>query len=134
MADQNQPQVVVKPLSQLQTPADLNKKLEALQTSRAILERQWKINLAFYKGRQYTFWNTRAQRLMALPVDDGGKPKHRVRIVSNQIITGAQSLLAKYLKTKPQTMATPGSGSSSDLKAAQMAVRLLEYWWEDLHM
>lgn len=124
----------VKPLSQLKTPQDLNKKLEAVKRGRETLERQWQINLAFYKGRQYTYYNTRARKLMALPVDDNRPNRHRVRVVSNQIIVGAQSLLAKYLKTKPQMYATPGSGSDGDLRAAQMAERLLEYWWDDLQL
>src|SRR5690348_533362 len=111
----------VKSVSQLRTPEDLQKKLDALKRGRATLEQQWKLNLAFYKGRQYTYYNRAARRLETLPVDDTEKPRHIVRLVSNQILTGAHSLLSKLTKTKPQMWATPASGSDSDVKAAQMA-------------
>jgi hypothetical protein len=98
------------------------------------LENQWKVNLAFYKGRQYTYYNRHSRRLESRPMDDGELPRYIVRLVSNQILTGAHSLLAKYTKTKPIMSASPGSGSEHDFKAAQMAERLLEYWWETMYL
>ena len=123
-----------KSIARLQSPADLTKKLDSLRRGRQQIENQWKLNLAFYKGRQYTYYNRAARRVESLPVDDGEKPRYLVRLVSNQIITGSQSLLAKYTKTKPVMHATPGSGSDTDIKAAQMAESLLEYWWDDLEL
>lgn len=123
-----------KSVARLQTPADLTKKLDSLRRGRTQMENQWKLNLAFYKGRQYTYFNRAARRIESLPVDDGEKPRYLVRLVSNQIITGSQSLLAKYTKTKPVMHATPGSGSDTDVKAAQMAESLLEHWWDDLEL
>jgi hypothetical protein len=118
-----------KTTSQLRTADDLVKKFDSLKRGRQLIENQWKLNLAFYKGRQYSYFNRASRRIESLPVEDGEKPRYRVRLVSNQIMTGAHSLLAKYIKTKPVMTATPGSGSQSDLKAAQMAERLLEHWW-----
>jgi hypothetical protein len=111
--------------------AALNRKFDWLKTARQPLENQWKLDLAFYKGRQYSYFNKSARRIESLPVEDGEKPRYRVRLVSNQIITGAQSLLAKLTKTKPEFYAEPGSGTDSDIKAAQVAQQLLEYWWQD---
>lgn len=121
-----------KSVAQLRTVDDLVKKMDSLKRGRQLIENQWKLNLAFYKGRQYSYFNRASRRIESLPVEDGEKPRYRVRLVSNQIVTGAQSLLAKYIKTKPIMTATPGSGSQNDLKAAQMAERLLEHWWTDL--
>jgi hypothetical protein len=121
----------LKSVSQLRSPEDLQRKLDALKRGRGSLEQQWKLNLAFYKGRQYTYYNRASRRLESLPTEDGDKPRHVVRLVSNQILTGAHSLLSKLTKTKPQMWATPASGSDSDVKAAQMAEALLEYWWYD---
>lgn len=123
-----------KSISGLKTPDDLTKKLDSMRRGRQMLENQWKLNLAFYKGRQYTYYNTSARRIESLPMDDGQKPRYLVRLVSNQIISGAHSLLAKYTKTKPVMHAMPGSGSDIDIKAAQMAESLLEYWWDDLEL
>lgn len=123
-----------KSISRLQTADDLTKKLDGMRRGRQMLENQWKLNLAFYKGRQYTYFNRGSRRLESLPVDDGEKPRYIVRLVNNQIVTGAHSLLAKFIKTKPVMHATPGSGSDVDLKASQMAEALLEYWWDELAM
>lgn len=124
----------VKPISKLQSPEDLTRKLDSLRRGRQSLENQWRVNLAFYKGRQYTYYNRHTNRLESRPVDDGEKPRYIVRLVSNQILTGAHSLLAKYIKTKPVMSATPGSGSQQDFKAAQMAERLLEFLWDELDL
>ena len=124
----------IKPVSQLKSAEDLTRKLDSLRRGRQGLENQWKVNLAFYKGRQYTYYNRHTRRLESRPVDDGELPRYIVRLVSNQILTGAHSLLAKYTKTKPVMNASPGSGSEHDFKAAQMAERLLEYWWETMHL
>src|SRR6266550_2960864 len=115
-------------VTNLVTVDDLNKKVDQLRRYRSSLESQWKLNLAFYKGKQYAYFNRATRRLESLPIDDGEKPRYRVRLVSNQIISGAQSLLSKLTKTKPEIYAQPGSGSDSDIKAAEMAQELSEYW------
>ena len=33
-----------------------------------LMERQWKLNLSFYKGKQYVFYNRKSRRIEALPV------------------------------------------------------------------
>lgn len=121
-------------VSKLQTAADLCRKFEQLKRGRQSMDSQWKVNLAFYKGRQYVYWNRQANRMEELPTADGDKPRFRVRLVSNQILTGAQSLVAKYTKTKPVITATPSSADDHDVKAAQMSEMLFEHWWDDLQL
>lgn len=121
-------------VTQLQSASDLNRKFTWLKSGRQPLENQWKLNLAFYKGKQYSYYNKFARRIESLPVEDGEKPRYRVRLVNNQIITGSNSLLAKLTKTKPEFYAEPGSGTDSDIKASEVAQNLLEYWWTDLDL
>src|SRR5574337_134135 len=120
----------VPALNKLKTGADLKNKLQSLQRGRKNLDAQWKLNLAFYKGQQYTYYNKALRRLDSLPVEDGERPRYRVRLINNQIVTGAHSLLARLTKTKPAIMATPNTGSDVDLRAAQVAESLLEHWWD----
>ena len=120
-------------VARLDTADKLARKFDALKRGRQKLDTQWKLNLAFYKGKQYAYID-RLGRLVTLATGDGDKPRHRIRLVANQIMPGAQSLLAKYTKTKPIISATPGSSSDHDIKAAQMAEDLLEYWWHDLSL
>lgn len=121
-------------ITRLHTVDELNQKVDNLRRMRQPLENQWKLNLAFYKGKQYAYFNRATRRLESLPIDDGEKPRYRVRLVSNQIINGAQSLVAKLTKTRPEIYAEPGSGTDNEIKAAQMAGALLEYWWVEQNM
>ena len=112
----------------------LVKKVEDLRASRDLLERQWKINLSFYKGKQYVFFNRKSSRIESLPTDEGDKPRYRVRLVSNQIAPNTVALLSRLVKTKPQFYATPGQASYEAQKATQVAENLLEYWWDAFHL
>lgn len=120
-------------VSRLDSAEKLDRKFTELKQSRFRYDQQWKLNLAFYNGKQWSYID-RIGRLQTLATEEGDKPRYRVRIVANQIMSGAQSLLSKYTKTKPIISATPGSASDHDVKAAQMAEDLLEYWWHDLHL
>ncbi len=112
-------------------PADkLVKMVEELERQRERMEQQWKLNLSFYKGKQYVFFNRRSRRIESLPTDDGDKPRYRVRLVANQIAPHSNSLLARLTKTKPTFFATPGQGSYEAQKAAEVAESLLDYWWD----
>lgn len=123
-----------QPINKLRTASDLNNKLDSLKRGRRPQESVWKLALAFYKGKQYTYYNRTTRRLESLPVEDGEKPRYRVRIVSNQIMPGSHSLLSKYTKTKPVISASAASGSDEDLKAAQVADKLLQHWWGELSL
>lgn len=112
-------------------PADsLVKKVDDLSRQRDIMERQWKLNLAFYKGKQYVFYNRRTRRIESLPTDEGDKPRYRVRMIANQIAPNSHGLLARLVKSKPQFYATPGQSSYEAMKATEVAESLLDYWWE----
>lgn len=134
MADSDQAAGATKDVGKLKSASDLNEKLDSLKRGRQYLEAQWKLSLAFYKGKQYTYYNKSLRRLESLPVEDGEKPRYRVRIVNNQISPGAHALLAKLTKTKPVTHATATSGSDADIKAAQLADKLLEHWWSEMSL
>ena len=118
----------------LHGPGELESLAKKLERDRYGIEIGWKLNLAFYRGNQYSYYSKTRRQITSLPVDEGDKPRYRARIVANQIMPGCQSLLAKYTKTKPVMHATPASGSDTDLKAAQLADRLLEYEWEELSL
>jgi hypothetical protein len=124
----------VKSDSKLTTAAALKERLDQLKRGRQFLESQWRLNLAFYRGKQYTYYNNATRRIESLPVEDGEKPRYRIRLVNNQIMPGAHSLLSKMTKTKPVMTASPASPSDQDLKAAKMSEKLLEYWWREFDM
>ena len=123
----------VTSLKGLNSAEKLARKFDSLKSARGRLENQWKLNLAFYKGKQWSYID-RQGMVRTLATEEGEMPRYRVRVVSNQIISGSQSLLSKLTKTKPILAATPGSSSDHDIRAAQMAESLLEFWWQDFHL
>lgn len=114
--------------------ASLVKRVDELERQRELMLRQWKLNLSFYKGKQYVFYNRAARRMESLPTDEGDKPRYRVRLVSNQIAPNTQSLLSRLVKSKPQFYAAPGQASYEAQKASKVAEDLLEYWWDAFHL
>lgn len=124
----------VKPMSQMVEASDLSRKLDALRSKRRTEEIEWKLNVRFYRGDQYSYYNPSSRRIDSVPTQDGQIPRYRVRIISNQIQTGVASLLSKIIKTKPIWGATPGEPGDKAVKAAQFAADLLEAKWRDLNM
>ena len=122
-------------VKQLKDPDKLVEKLHQLQRARQRLDRDWKLNVSFYRGNQWVWFNKFNGRVETLPSTDTGElPRWRVRLTSNQILPGVQAYIAMLTKTKPVITATPDSGSDRDLKASQMADALFEHWWTDFHL
>lgn len=124
----------LRSVGQLKTAADLSRKMDSLRSARQRRERDWKLNVAFYNGNQYSYWNPGSKRIENLPVEDGEKPRYRVRIVSNQISLGVQSLVSKVIRTKPIWGGTPAQPGDKAVKAAQFSEDLLGWWWRTLDM
>lgn len=134
MANEQNQTGATKGISQLKTADDLLRRVDTLTTSRQKYERDWALNLAFYRGKQYVNFNPVTKQVYALPVEEGEKPRYRVRLVSNQVVTGSHSLLSKLTKTKPSMFASPGSSDYEDRKAAELAEALLEHWWSTFEL
>lgn len=120
--------VIVKDADLLATK---RKELDALRSDD---NRDWALNREFYKGNQWVFYNKLSSQVESLGVEDGDKPRYKVRLTSNQILPGVQELVAQMTKTRPVIRATPDSGADRDIKAAQMAERLYEYWWDEFDL
>lgn len=97
---------------------------------------EWRMNREFYKGNQWIFPNPVTGQIQDLNfgLGDGAQPRFKVRLTSNQIKSGVMQYIAQLTKTKPVITATPNSGDDKDLKAAQMAENLFEYWWREFNM
>lgn len=114
--------------------ANLAMKRQELERLRFYDKQDWLINREFYKGNQYVWFNRTARRVESLPVDEIHMPKHRVRLVINQILPGIQYWVAQLTKNKPVISASPDNGSPRSLKAAQVAEMFYEYWWREFNL
>ncbi len=108
--------------------------LDKLKKARSSLERQWRINLSFYKGQQWVFFNPGTGQLENLPTLEGEKARFRVRITSNHILRASSSLLALLTKSKPVIYAIPSSTDASAIRSAELAEHLVEYWWDQFKL
>ena len=132
MADANAAPRSIRDLKVAASLANKRRELESLRQRDKI---DWALNREFYRGNQWAFWNKHwpgGGRLEMEPTDEGDKPRYKVRLVDNQILPGVQHYVAQLTKNKPVINATPDSGSDRDLKAAQMAQALYEWWWVDM--
>ena len=112
----------------------LAEKRKELENLRADDTREWAQNREFYRGNQWVYWNSHSNQIESLGVEDGDKPRYKVRLTSNQVMPGVNELVAQMTKTRPVIRATPDSGGDRDVKAAQMGERLYEYWFDQFDL
>ncbi len=117
-------------------PGDLAHQRKRLYNSLGKDHIQWRMNREFYKGNQWIFPNPVTGQIQDLNFGQGDtlQPRFKVRLTSNQIKSGVMAYIAQLTKTKPVISATPDSSDDKDLRAAQTAEALFEYWWREFHM
>lgn len=109
--------------------AELRRELDTLSHDD---RKEWALNAEFYKGNQWVRWNNITGSVESLGVDDTDKPRHKIRLTADLIKGGVSQLVAQMTKTRPTIRAVPNSGADRDIKAAEMAERLYEHWWDQL--
>jgi hypothetical protein len=102
----------------------VEKEYTACKNARSVFEKQWHINIAFYKGRQY---------ISPLNVPGAGfrlnvpkAPPWRVRIVINKIRTAVRTETAKLTSSKPIPTVIPATTEDEDFSAARVAELILK--------
>ena len=104
--------------------ADLTQRFKEAQDARYMVEMQWRLNLAWLVGRQYTTVNKGSRRLEEVPA-----PPWRVRYVSNRILPTWRMYLGRLAKSRPIPEAVPATGEEKDMLAAKLVDKLLKYVW-----
>jgi len=108
---------------------ELGKLFEEQKAYRYYYERDWFLNIAFFLGHQYLFYNNRSRRL-----ENPQVPEWRVRLVFNYIKPVVISQVARLLKARPTINVLPGSSEQMDIDAAKTAEKVLDYLWRKLNM
>jgi len=105
-----------------------NRKKDGLE-SRRIYEQKWLLNLAFFAGRQYVFFNSSAHIIQEL-----GAVKGRIRMMDNQIMPRVRRQIADFIKTEPTMSVVPSSTEDEDIKAARAGDKFLKSFWQSNRM
>jgi hypothetical protein len=105
----------------------LNKKFEQAKLTRQRLEPLWYLNMAYYTGDQWLYWNR--GRLERPKLD-----AWRFLAVDNRIQPIVRTEIAKMTKQQPAFQVTPQSGDDVDLMAAKLCETLLGFQWDNLEL
>jgi len=105
-----------------------NRKKDGIE-SRRVFEQKWLLNLAFYAGRQYVFFNSSAHMLQNLEPVRG-----RIRMMDNQVMPRVRRQIADFIKNDPTMSVVPSSTEDEDIKAARAGDKFLQSFWQSNRM
>lgn len=92
-------------------------------------EQRWLLNMAFFVGRQYTFFNQSAWILQQMRANKG-----RLRNVDNKILPHVRRQIADSIRNSPVMSVVPNTTDDEDIKAAKVGDKVLRSWWENNRM
>jgi hypothetical protein len=101
---------------------DWKKKWRVSKASRERFIPEWYMNLAFYHGHQWLWWN---RGRLAMP----NLAEWRETPVDNRILPICSARVARKVKNRPIFVVTPNTGDESDIDAAKIGERVLTSDW-----
>jgi hypothetical protein len=130
LADQSVPHSI----ADLKDAKQLAQKRAELESLRSEHTREWALNREFYRGNQWSWFSKHSGRVESLSTEHGEKPRWKARLTNNKIKRGVNHHVALLTKNRPVIEATPDTGSDKDIKAAQLATSLYEWWWKEFSL
>lgn len=111
----------------MHSAGDLNKKFEQTKANRVRLEPTWYMNMAYYVGDQWMYWNR--GRLERPKLDPW-----RFLAVDNRIQPVVRNEIAKMTKQQPIFQVTPQTADDEDVNSARLCEEILDYQWNHLDL
>jgi hypothetical protein len=93
------------------------------KSARSRYEPNWYLNLAYYAGQQWVFWN---RGRLYEPQLEGW----RVTFTDNRIIGIVRTEVAKLTRQRPRFVVVPNTGSEADIDNAMLGERILNHLWK----
>lgn len=106
---------------------DFKTLLRKAKNNRDRLEPNWYLNIAFYIGDQWIFWNRGR-------IDRPNLEPYRETIVDNRILPSVDSRVARKTKNRPKFIVTPFSGDEEDRRAAEIGEKVCDHDWLNLQI
>lgn len=91
--------------------------------------RQIMVQVNYYRGNQWIYWQPTEKRVMPAPNEDGQE-----RITYNVIKPRVMAKLAKQTKNRIKFDVVPDSNDQERIEIAAAAEKFLDYWWEEEEM
>ncbi len=92
-------------------------------------EQRWLIDLAFFVGKQYVFFNSSAHVVQQLK-----EVKGRIRNVDNKLLTKVLKKVSREIKSQPEMSVVPRTNDQEDIDAARLGDKVLKAWWRNNKM
>ena len=128
--DEQQPPEPYLPSEEVQKLiAYLGAQRKAGEAAKRQAMRQAWTNLAFYVGRQHTYFNEFSERIEDLEADDW-----RVRITLNYVRSAVDTMIARATENRPTVAVMPATSDEDDQQAARACEKLVEHLWSALDM
>jgi hypothetical protein len=109
------------------TVGDLDRLLAQSRGQRTRYEGIWSLNLAYYTGYQWVYWNRGR-------IDRPRLEPWRMTITDNRVLGVVQTRIAKMTKQQPTFQVVPVSSEDSDLQSAKTGEKILDYLWRCLSL
>lgn len=106
---------------------ELEKLFKDAEAPRKRLEPGWFLNLSYYEGDQWVFWNRGH-------IDQPRLDSWRLMLVDNRILPAVWSRVARKVKNRPTFVVTPNSYDEDDLNATEIGGLILEDDWKNLDL
>jgi hypothetical protein len=106
---------------------ELDTLYEQAAQARKPFEEEWFLNLAFYEGNQWVFWN--GDRIDMVRVEP-----HRILLVDNRLIGVVRTEVAKMTKQRPAFTVVPVGGDEDNLDSARLGERVMDFEWKELKL
>lgn len=111
--------------------ATINKRYNAAKAARRFIDRDIKLNLAFYAGRQWVTYDPNFARVI-----DWYPPKNKPRTTANLIMPVVRIEYAKLTRNDPAFTVVSTTSSQDDIAKAKVCSQFLEYKYtvDDYHL
>ena len=89
------------------------------------LERQWFLNIAWFKGNQNVIWDD-VSRLLREPA----APPWRVRLVINLINGSIRTIVSKLIRPRYEPDVIPPTEDALDIETAALDKQVIQSYWK----
>lgn len=105
------------------------------KSARIKQERQWYLNMAFYRGYQWVaYLKGSGQSIMGGKLAIPKAPPYRIRLTVNRIRSVVRTELSRMTSNKPNASVSPASSEDQDLFAATAAEQVWESLYAEKHL
>lgn len=108
---------------------DLKKRYDWAREARRVYEKQWLVNIAFYLGDQWIYYDKTTGQLVNAK---SFMPAHKVAIVVNQVMPAVRTELAKLTKQRPVCRVISATSDFDDKDEARVKNAILDHIWHKI--